>query len=160
MHVVSGAVLERWVGLTDEDIVSRVLQGQTALFEVLMRRHNQRIYRAARAIIRDDKEAEDVMQQAYVNAYAHLRQFDGRAKFSTWLTTIAVHEALARARKFGRYQPLDMKQETWGTSCLRALRRIRNTWPSRESSVRCWRRASTLSRMVVARCSCCAKSKA
>ena len=46
MHVVSGAVLERWVGLTDEDIVSRVLQGQTALFEVLMRRHNQRIYRA------------------------------------------------------------------------------------------------------------------
>ena len=107
MHVVSGAVLERWVGLTDEDIVSRVLQGQTALFEVLMRRHNQRIYRAARAIIRDDKEAEDVMQQAYVNAYAHLRQFDGRAKFSTWLTTIAVHEALARARKFGRYQPLD-----------------------------------------------------
>ena len=55
MHMVSGAVLERWVGLTDEDIVTRVLQGQTALFEVLMRRHNERIYRAARAILRDDR---------------------------------------------------------------------------------------------------------
>src|SRR5690349_3398513 len=49
MHMVSGAVLERWTGLSDEDIVSRVVQGQTALFEVLMRRHNERIYRAARA---------------------------------------------------------------------------------------------------------------
>ena len=93
MHMVSGAVLERWTGLSDEDIVSRVVQGQTALFEVLMRRHNERIYRAARAILRDDREAEDVMQQAYVNAYAHLRQFDGRAAFATWLTRIAVNEA-------------------------------------------------------------------
>src|SRR5215216_4246339 len=107
MHVVSGAVLERWGALSDEDIVARVLEGQTALFEVIMRRHNERLYRAARAILRDDREAEDVMQQAYVNAYAHLRQFDGRAKFATWLTRIAVHEALARARRRGRYQPLD-----------------------------------------------------
>jgi len=107
MHVVSGTVLERWAGLTDEQIVAQVLQGQTALFEVLMRRYNERLYRAARAIVRDDREAEDVMQQAYVNAYAHLRQFDGRAKFSTWLTRIAVHEAIARARKQGRYEPID-----------------------------------------------------
>ena len=107
MHVVSATVLERWTGLSDEDVVARVLQGQTALFEVLMRRHNERVYRAARAILRDDREAEDVMQQAYANAYAHLRQFDGRAQFSTWLTRIAVHEAIARARKRGRYEPLD-----------------------------------------------------
>jgi len=105
--VVSGAILERWQSLTDEQIVAQVLDGQTALFEVLMRRHNERVYRAARAIIRDDHEAEDVMQQAYVNAYAHLRQFDGRAKFSTWLTKIAVYEALARARRQGLYEPLD-----------------------------------------------------
>ena len=107
MHMVSGAVLDRWVGLTDEDIVGRVVQGQTALFEVLMRRHNERIYRAARAILRDDKESEDVMQQAYVNAYVNLRQFDGRARFSTWLTRIAVNEAIARARKQGRYEALE-----------------------------------------------------
>jgi RNA polymerase sigma-70 factor (ECF subfamily) len=107
MHMVSGAVLERWDALSDEQVVALVLDGQTALFEVLMRRHNERIYRAARAILRDEREAEDVMQQAYVNAYAHLRQFDGRAQFSTWLTRIAVNEALARARRRGRYQSFD-----------------------------------------------------
>jgi RNA polymerase sigma factor, sigma-70 family len=72
-----------------------------------MRRHNERIYRAARAIVRDDREAEDVMQQAYVNAYSHLRQFDRRAKFSTWLTRIAVNEAIARTRRQGHYEPFD-----------------------------------------------------
>ena len=92
---------------SDEEIVSCILAGETLLFEVLMRRHNERVYRAARAIVRDDAEAEDVMQEAYVNAYAHLQQFDGRAKFSTWLTKIAVHEALGRVRKRGRYEPLD-----------------------------------------------------
>jgi RNA polymerase sigma-70 factor (ECF subfamily) len=116
MDVVDAAVLNRWTGSTDEQIVAQVLQGQTALFEVLMRRHNQRLYRAARAIVREDREAEDVMQQAYLNAYAHLRQFDGRAAFATWLTKIAVHEAIARARDQGRYEPLDTEApRTTGT---------------------------------------------
>src|SRR3954468_1394628 len=107
MYMLSGAVLERWSGLSDEQVVAQVLDGQTALFEVLMRRHNERLYRAARAILRDDREAEDVMQQAYVNAYAHLRQFDGRASFATWLTRIAVHESLARLRRRPRFEALD-----------------------------------------------------
>ena len=107
MHLVNAVVLEQWQALSDEQIVAQVVEGQTALFEVLMRRHNERIYRAARAIVRDDREAEDVMQQAYVNAYAHLRQFDRRAKFSTWLTRIAINEALGRARRQGRYEPFD-----------------------------------------------------
>ena len=106
MHVVNAAILERWHTLSDEQVVGLVLEGQTALFEVLMRRHNERLYRAARAILRDESEAEDVMQQAYVNAYAHLRQFDGRSAFATWLTRIAVNEAIGRARRRGRYQPL------------------------------------------------------
>jgi RNA polymerase sigma-70 factor, ECF subfamily len=95
------------VAASDEEIVTRILDGETLLFEVLMRRHNERVYRAARAILRDDAEAEDVMQEAYVNAYAHLRQFDGRAKFSTWLTRIAVHEALGRLRRRGRFEPME-----------------------------------------------------
>ena len=107
MQVVSAATLERWQSMDDEQVVAQVVAGQTALFEVLMRRHNERVYRAARAIVRDEAEAEDVMQQAYVNAYAHLRQFDGRAAFSTWLTRIAVNEALTRARTRGRYQSFD-----------------------------------------------------
>jgi RNA polymerase sigma-70 factor (ECF subfamily) len=85
--------------LTDEEIVGRVLGGEAALFEIVMRRHNQRLYRVARGILRDDGEAEDVIQQAYVNAYFHLDQFGERARFSTWLTRIAVNEALARARR-------------------------------------------------------------
>jgi RNA polymerase sigma-70 factor (ECF subfamily) len=107
MHVVNATVLERWNQLTDEEVVGQVLAGQTALFEVLMRRHNERVYRAVRAILRDDREAEDVMQQAYVSAYFHLRQFNGHARFSTWLTRIAINEALARIRRSRRYEPLD-----------------------------------------------------
>jgi RNA polymerase sigma-70 factor, ECF subfamily len=84
-----------------------VLAGNTALFELLMRRYNERIYRAARSIVRDEQEAEDIMQQAYVNAFTHLRQFNGSAQFSTWLTRIAINEALARVRRRGRYEALD-----------------------------------------------------
>jgi RNA polymerase sigma-70 factor (ECF subfamily) len=107
MYMVSAAVLQRWTALADEEIVTRVIDGETALFEVLMRRHNERVYRAARAIVRDEAEAEDVMQQTYVNAYGSLRQFDRRAQFSTWLTRIAVNEALARVRKRGRFDTMD-----------------------------------------------------
>src|SRR5690349_13221786 len=85
----------------DLQVVARVLAGEVALFELLMRRHNQRLFRAARAIVKDDDEAEDVMQEAYVNAYMNLAQFAGRARFASWLTRIAVHEALARVRKRG-----------------------------------------------------------
>lgn len=85
--------------ITDEEIVRRVADGDVALFEILMRRHNQRIYRAVRAVLRSDDEVEDVMQQAYLNAYLHLAQFAGEARFSTWMTRIAVNEALARRRK-------------------------------------------------------------
>ncbi len=84
--------------LTDNEIIRRVLGGETSLFELIMRRHNQRIYRTVRAIVRDESEAEDVMQQAYINAYTHLGQFEERASFSTWLTRIAINEAFARVR--------------------------------------------------------------
>ena len=93
--------------LRDEEVVARVLAGETALFEILMRRYNQRLYRVARVILREDGEAEDVMQDAYVRAYEHLNQFAGKAAFSTWLTRIAIHEALARKRRRGRMEELD-----------------------------------------------------
>ena len=92
---------------SDEEIIRSVLDGNTGLFELLMRRHNERVYRAVRAIVRDEREAEDVMQQAYVNAFTHLRQFHGAARFSTWLTRIAVNEGLARVRRRGRFEAFD-----------------------------------------------------
>jgi RNA polymerase sigma-70 factor (ECF subfamily) len=91
-----------WRSLSDDEVVRLVLAGDEALFEALMRRYNQRLFRVARAIVKDDAEAEDVMQHAYVQAYAHLAQFEGRARFSTWLTRIALYEALARVRRSRR----------------------------------------------------------
>jgi RNA polymerase sigma-70 factor (ECF subfamily) len=85
--------------LSDEEVVARVLAGDTSLFEILMRRYNQRLFRVARGILADDAEAEDVIQEAYVRAFRELAGFRGEARFSTWLTRIACHEALARARK-------------------------------------------------------------
>jgi RNA polymerase sigma-70 factor, ECF subfamily len=91
-----------WLALSDDEVVRLVLAGDERLFEALMRRYNQRLFRVARAVVKDDAEAEDVMQHAYVQAYAHLGQFEGRARFSTWLTRIALYEALARVRKSRR----------------------------------------------------------
>jgi RNA polymerase sigma-70 factor (ECF subfamily) len=87
----------------DESLVRRVCGGETACFELLMRRHNERIYRTVRAVLGDDADVEDVMQQAYVSAYQHLADFEGRARFSTWLTRIAINEAYARLRKRRRH---------------------------------------------------------
>ena len=97
--------------LSDDEVVERVKSGDAALFEVLMRRYNQRVYRVARGILGDDSEAEDVMQDAYVRAYAHLDQFEHRSSFATWLTRIAVHEALARVRRSRRFEVLEPEAE-------------------------------------------------
>lgn len=88
--------------LSDEELVSRVRAGEVALFEVLMRRNNTRVYRAIRGILRDEGEVEDAMQQAYLDAFLHLDQFAGGAAFSTWLTRIAVNEGLGRLRSRAR----------------------------------------------------------
>lgn len=84
---------------SDEELIRRIRAGDAALFEILMRRYNQRLYRVARGIVRDDAEAEDIMQQAYLNAYTHLHQYEHRGSFAGWLTRIAVHEALAGYRR-------------------------------------------------------------
>ncbi|PYV53441.1 MAG: RNA polymerase sigma factor [Acidobacteria bacterium] len=101
--------------LSDEEVVRRILQGETALFELIMRRYNQRLYRVARAILRDDSEAEDVMQDAYVRAYQHLAQFAGRSRFATWLTRIAIHEALARSQRRRLTEQFDASARSEGT---------------------------------------------
>jgi RNA polymerase sigma-70 factor (ECF subfamily) len=84
--------------LTDTEAVDRVRSGDTDAYEVIMRRYNQRLFRVARAILRSDADAEDALQNAYVQAYLHLDQFEGSAAFPTWLTRIAIREALALRR--------------------------------------------------------------
>jgi RNA polymerase sigma-70 factor (ECF subfamily) len=104
-------VSELGVALSDEEVVARVRAGELALYEILMRRHNQKLYRAVRAILRDESEVEDVVQEAYCSAYRHLADFEGRARFSTWLVRIAVNGALARRRRRARVVALDSATE-------------------------------------------------
>src|SRR5262249_50184292 len=96
---------------TDLQVIERVRAGDTQMFELIMRRHNERIYRAVRAILKDEIEAEDAMQAAYLDAYAHLHEFEGRSAFSTWLTRIAIHEAQARRRRGLRSAPAETEPE-------------------------------------------------
>ena len=85
--------------LSDAAVVERVLTGDSALFELLMRRYNRLLFRLARGIVGDDDEARDVVQAAYVRAYYHLEQFRGPSGFKGWVARIAVNEALGRVRR-------------------------------------------------------------
>jgi RNA polymerase sigma-70 factor (ECF subfamily) len=86
-------------GIGDAEIARRVAAGDQDAFRLLMRRHNQTLYRAARSILRDEAEAEDAVQEAYLRAYGAMGGFRDEAKLSTWLVRIVVNEALGRARK-------------------------------------------------------------
>jgi RNA polymerase sigma-70 factor, ECF subfamily len=88
--------------LTDTELIERTRAGNMVALEALMRRHNRTLYRTARAILRDDAEAEDAVQEAYLRAYAALGSFRGESKFSTWLVRITANEALMRRRKNAR----------------------------------------------------------
>ena len=95
----------------DMALVSEVLSGNLAAFEELVRRHDRRIYRVTLAITQNKQDAEDAMQDAFLKALEHLDQFAGAARFSTWLTRIAVNEALQRLRKRGRFESLEEPAE-------------------------------------------------
>ncbi len=86
-------------GLDDGELIARVVRRDVAAFEALMRRHNRLLYRTARAILRDDHEAEDCVQEAYLRAFQHAAEFRSDARVSTWLVRIVVNQALQRIRK-------------------------------------------------------------
>ncbi len=85
--------------LTDEDLVERCRHRDEAAVRALTTRHNRRLFRIARGILRNDAEAEDVVQDTYVRAFTGLEGFRGDASFLTWITRIAMNEALGRLRK-------------------------------------------------------------
>lgn len=93
--------------LSDTEIIGRVKSGEIGLYELLMRRYNQRMFRMIRSVITDDLEAEDVLQDAWVRSFEHLGQFENRSSFATWVTKIAFYEALNRARKRKRLVSLE-----------------------------------------------------
>ncbi|MER9184168.1 RNA polymerase sigma factor [Mesorhizobium sp. M0159] len=83
----------------DMQLVGRALARDGDAFRTIIKTHNQRLYRIARGVVRNDSEAEDIVQEAYVSAFAHLEAFRGDASLATWLSRIVVNEALGRLRK-------------------------------------------------------------
>jgi len=90
--------------ITDNELVSRVLEGQVEQYEVLIRRYNRRLFRLVYPIVRDRSETEDVIQETHVRALTHLNQFAGRSTFATWLGRISIYEALGRLRSRRRFE--------------------------------------------------------
>jgi RNA polymerase sigma-70 factor, ECF subfamily len=83
----------------DSVLVGAIAQGDHAAFETLMRRYNGKLFRIARSIVKDDSDAEDVLQDAYMDAYRHIDDFRGDSQVATWLTRIVINQALMRLRK-------------------------------------------------------------
>ncbi|WP_430967990.1 RNA polymerase sigma factor [Spongiimicrobium sp. 2-473A-2-J] len=95
--------------ISDEDAIKRILAGEKELYELLMRRYNQKLYRVVIGYLKDGEDIADVMQDSYLKAYEKLYQFKFNASFSTWLIRIAINEALAKIRYKGKYAQLNRK---------------------------------------------------
>ncbi len=91
-------------GATDTRLVSLCLAGDENAFAAIMRRNNQRLFRVARSILKNDAEAEDAVQESYLKAFLHLDTFQGRSALSTWLTRLAINESLGRIRHQHRHE--------------------------------------------------------
>jgi RNA polymerase sigma factor (sigma-70 family) len=85
--------------IPDEELIQRILAGEKRLFELLIRKYNQRLYRLGMSILENEAEAEDAMQTAYINAYQHLSRFEQRASFGTWLTRIMLNQCYEQKRR-------------------------------------------------------------
>jgi len=103
---------------SDEALVARIASHDEAGFELLMRRYNSRLFRVARAILKSDADAEDVLQDTYLEAYRHIADFRSESHLSTWLTRIAINQALMRLRQLKRERvivPFARKEDESGT---------------------------------------------
>src|ERR1700709_828687 len=92
--------------LSDEEIVSRVVNGEKHLYEGLMRKYNLRLFRICFSIVNDDMAVEDIMQTAYLNAYLSLAKFQHKSSFNTWLTRILINESILYKKKQGKREQL------------------------------------------------------
>lgn len=87
--------------ITDEIIINRILSGEKELYEILVRRNNQKLFRIIRSYIKGQEEIEDIMQNSYIKAFTNLHQFNSNSKFSTWLIRIAINESLVVLKNKG-----------------------------------------------------------
>jgi RNA polymerase sigma-70 factor, ECF subfamily len=108
--------------VVDAELVRLAREGSASALRLIVRRHNQRLYRVARAIVRDDAAAEDVMQEAYLSAFRHLAKFRADASLATWLTRIVVNKAVGHLRRERIMVPLDaVDQVAWPDAGVNAM---------------------------------------
>ncbi len=93
--------------IQESEIIKRILSGEKELYEILVRRNNQKLYRVIRGYMKDESEIEDIMQDSYVKAFTKLYQFKLESSFSTWLIRIGINESLARLKEKGKIYPLN-----------------------------------------------------
>lgn len=108
--------------LDDSVIVQRILAGEKELFEILLRRHNQRLFRIIRSYLKDGDEVQDAMQNAYLKAFDKLYQFQGTSTFSTWLIRIGINEALLRLKNMKRTKVIHLNSQDVGVESLNQIR--------------------------------------
>jgi len=89
--------------LSDKQVIQRVMDGEIRMFEVILRRYNQTLYRVTRSYLSDEEQCREIVQRAYVRAYEHLDQFRAEAQFSTWLIRITINEALRYIKQENRF---------------------------------------------------------
>jgi DNA-directed RNA polymerase specialized sigma24 family protein len=143
---------------TDTELAARARRGDGLAFELIMRRHNRRLFRLARSLLRNDAEAEDVLQEAYVRAYAGLGELVVRQALAAWLARIVANEALGRLRGRAPVVSLEDFRAKAATARL-PTSRTRSAWPPAASCAGCSRRRWTRCPRSSARCSCCARSR-
>lgn len=93
--------------VSDAELISRILGGEKQLFELLIRKYNQRLYRIGMSVLENEAETEDAMQTAYINAYMHLPGFEQRASFATWLTRIMINQCYEQKRNSKPVSPFE-----------------------------------------------------
>ncbi len=93
--------------IVEEDVIKRILSGEKELYEILVRRNNQKLYRVVRSYLKEEAEIEDIMQNSYINAFTKLYQFKLESSFSTWLIRIGINECLARLKEKGKLYRLN-----------------------------------------------------
>lgn len=124
------ANLEVW---SEESLVAAARSGQPAAFGELCERNAKKIFRVARKITRNREDAQDAVQDSFLNAFVHLNDFDGRSRFSTWLTRIAINSALAKLRKNRRVREVPMEEPN-ATADFETHYETRDTAPNPEES--------------------------
>lgn len=97
----------------DSILVARILAGEKELFEILMRRNNQKLYRVIRSYLSHEDEVEDVMQNTYLKSFEKLHQFKNEARFSTWLIRIGINEALGMVKSNGKLLSMFRQEPNW-----------------------------------------------